>query len=1050
MKVTRVGFFVFVLVSLFVISGSGFNGSLVQAQPNDQRLRPGAMLRGVDFSKADLRNSDLRKADLSGANLSGANLSGAQLSGAKLVSANLSGAILQKTNLMQATLNGSNFQGADLRQANLSDAKLKGVNLKGANLSKANLNSANLSGANLHAVNLKGANLALSNLRKVNFSRANLDGADLNTSNLREANLSEANLAHANLNFANLIQADLRGADLSQAQLKGTRLKGVNFSGANLNGTVLIDADLKGAKISEAQLSGAILEKVTPNVKIPDEVVVSELKPKGKLIGETEKNINVDTKSIKRDVKIPEKSVSKKTDELTVRPQVKKQPQPARETFPRLYMGDRVRALGPDLTAIFRFVSDEVGYNAYAGVLRSARGTLWSEAGNSYDQSVLLATLLHNAEMSYRFATCSLGAAKVKRLIQDMFIQPDLTDDEKRKFMKRVAKDEFVSEFFPLRVERDYLLIEEALTQAGIEFKKEASAERRHLEKVVSDHMWVQVKKDGKWVDLDPSFRGAKIGQTFCKSAQTTKTIPAEKFHRVTIKVRLEEKSGGGIKVSYPLSYKARAKDLLGKNVMFLHEEQAGTGGMFNKASGTKVFTPLLFIDNEEIKGKPITIQTGKGLGGLFGGGASREPVAEWLEFEFHDPSGNIKKVERALFDRVGYAPRANGKSAGTKMQPLDYNWFYSVSNMAVVTGKVPPEFFQEKARTEKKPGYFRAVVLGATLFNHSVHFQRTLLPALFFEDKDVKSYIDGPSLTITTVSERQNKENDTVTSVSIDFAHKSRRTVTLAPDRIPPYERIFEGVLDFNVERAFLEQFETLDETVAMDGSIPAYRNVGMVFDLAIEEKIPFTVITEKTVRRLKALELSSEAKARAKASLAKGNVVIVPTAMVPGPPDQMVGWWVIDPVTGLTEDEMDDGRHQAMSEKGNEEADNSKKIGMANRHRCVLKTGFTTLLSLTAIVASGGGLMSAAGVGQGAVGCNRPGPNKRPGIERKVKAPTKRPPKGFTTAPRGRRPFTPKDRTRAITDKYGVKNSKGSPFKRGGRGGGGNPGFRPTRRAK
>jgi hypothetical protein len=624
--------------------------------------------------------------------------------------------------------------------------------------------------------------------------------------------------------------------------------------------------------------------------------------------------------------------------------------------------------------------------------------------------------------MPYRFATCSLPAANIKRLISDILKKPDLTDEERRKFLKEVSRNEFVAKFFPLRVERDYMLIEEALTQAGIEFQKEASEEQRQLEKIVSDHMWVQVKQDGKWVDLDPSFYGAKVGQTFCQSAQTSSTIPPEKFHRVTLKIKLEEKTGKGLKISYPLTYEARAKDLLGKNLMFFHQEQGGTGGMFGAATGTKTFTPTLYIDSEEIGGKPITIQTGKGLGGLFGDGISREPVAEWMEFEFHAPSGKIKKVERALFDRVGYAPRAHGESAGAKLTPLDYNWFYSVTNMAVVTGKVPPEFFQEKVRTAKKLDYFKTVVLAATLFNHKVHYQRTLLPALFFGDKDVKSYIDGPNLTITTISERQNKDNDTVSSLAIDFAQKSRRTVTLASDRIPPYERMFEGVLDFNVERTFLEQFETLDDTVAMDGSIPAYRNVGMVFDLAIEEEIPFKVITGKTSKRLKSLELSNEAKARAKATLDNGKVVVMPAAMVPGPPDQMVGWWTIDPVSGRTEDEMDDGRHSTMSEKGKMEGDNSKKIGMANRHRCMLKTGMATVLSLAAIAGGAAGLISVAGI----------------------------PPKGYTTAPRGRRPFRPGNRTRDITNKHGVRNSKGSPFKRGGRDGGGNPGFRPTRRAR
>lgn len=42
-----------------------------------------------------------------------------------------------------------------------------------------------------------------------------------------------------------------------------------------------------------------------------------------------------------------------------------------------------------DPSAIARYVTQEVGYEAYAGSLRGARGTLWSGAGNGLDQASL-------------------------------------------------------------------------------------------------------------------------------------------------------------------------------------------------------------------------------------------------------------------------------------------------------------------------------------------------------------------------------------------------------------------------------------------------------------------------------------------------------------------------------------------------------------------------------------------------------------------------------------------------------------------------------------
>src|SRR5215213_2911455 len=57
-----------------------------------------------------------------------------------------------------------------------------------------------------------------------------------------------------------------------------------------------------------------------------------------------------------------------------------------------------------DIEQIFRFVADEIQYDPYVGALRGPTGTLWSLAGNSVDQALLLAALLDEALLTYRFA----------------------------------------------------------------------------------------------------------------------------------------------------------------------------------------------------------------------------------------------------------------------------------------------------------------------------------------------------------------------------------------------------------------------------------------------------------------------------------------------------------------------------------------------------------------------------------------------------------------------------------------------------------------------
>ncbi len=61
-------------------------------------------------------------------------------------------------------------------------------------------------------------------------------------------------------------------------------------------------------------------------------------------------------------------------------------------------------ALDYDAERIFRFVADEIRYDPYSGILRGARGTLASRAGNSADQALLLAALLGASLLPVRFA----------------------------------------------------------------------------------------------------------------------------------------------------------------------------------------------------------------------------------------------------------------------------------------------------------------------------------------------------------------------------------------------------------------------------------------------------------------------------------------------------------------------------------------------------------------------------------------------------------------------------------------------------------------------
>ena len=70
-----------------------------------------------------------------------------------------------------------------------------------------------------------------------------------------------------------------------------------------------------------------------------------------------------------------------------------------------------------DAGEIVGFVRDEIAFHPYEGLLRGMRGTLMTRAGNSLDQSLLLAYLLKSAGLDARIAHGELEDAAVAALL---------------------------------------------------------------------------------------------------------------------------------------------------------------------------------------------------------------------------------------------------------------------------------------------------------------------------------------------------------------------------------------------------------------------------------------------------------------------------------------------------------------------------------------------------------------------------------------------------------------------------------------------------------
>uniref|UniRef100_A0A8C6K8Q6 BTB/POZ domain-containing protein KCTD9 n=1 Tax=Nothobranchius furzeri TaxID=105023 RepID=A0A8C6K8Q6_NOTFU len=156
-----------------------------------------ALIKGLNFTGADLSRLDLRYINFKMANLRGTNLSHANLSGANLERADLSLACLDAANLQGVKMLCTNAEGASLRGCNFEDPAGIKANLEGANLKGVDMEGSQMTGINLRVATLKNAKLKNCNLRGATLAGTDLENCDLSGCDLQEANLRGSNVKGA-------------------------------------------------------------------------------------------------------------------------------------------------------------------------------------------------------------------------------------------------------------------------------------------------------------------------------------------------------------------------------------------------------------------------------------------------------------------------------------------------------------------------------------------------------------------------------------------------------------------------------------------------------------------------------------------------------------------------------------------------------------------------------------------------------------------------------------------------------------------------------------
>lgn len=560
------------------------------------------------------------------------------------------------------------------------------------------------------------------------------------------------------------------------------------------------------------------------------------------------------------------------------------------------YVQRKAAELGGEPVPMFLYVRG-LGYESYRGSLRGARGTLWSQAGNSLDKASLLVALLRGSGIPARYAHGPLSEDRARELILSMFPASTRTIGH-----------------LPVGTE-----------EADPGSDPQLLAEAR-------DHWWVQYW-DGQWIDLDPSFAQARPGQVFAESIlETPAEVPDALRHKVTVKVQVERYEQltsiyGNLPVSYPLVHTFSSVELVGKPLSLGHlVHTSGAAGLFYTVRHT--YTPyLLLADGRGIQGEPFQELLSNYPFGAY------PLTGEWLIFEVRDPEGKVSAYRREVVDRIGFERRQRGGmvSVGAEAGPTP-----AVSELDDYTILVSPSFVPADALGESlsvllslAPRAVQAQALAGEVQGLPVARQQAALRELRNAGREVTRATNRSlAFAFAALSDRGAADlaSGSLVRVYADFPRIAivssvvvsptvRQTIDLLSDPlravVGPGQAV-EAATAFRVTRGV---HEAVLESLVLEKALGARPlSVATVMEEAAAQGIDLVYVDGAD--DLARAGISGQAKARILAAVQAGYVVLVPGRMVEVEGRPAIAWWQIDPRTGETVGVGEDGTHQAFFE--------------------------------------------------------------------------------------------------------------------------------------
>ena len=595
-------------------------------------------------------------------------------------------------------------------------------------------------------------------------------------------------------------------------------------------------------------------------------------------------------------------------------------------------------SLDYDTEAIFRFVSDQIRYEPYAGVLRGASGTLSARAGNAADQALLLGALLDAALVPYRFAIGPIDRSTASALMGDAVVDgptaradvaaawdpieqgrattptTSLDPAVRERLAQARADGPAVLAWGRRQLDADVATITSALQGAGIVvpggYSKMPDLERQQ-------HVWVQVSSGSEWVDMDSSTPGASVGQPLTEATSTFSVLPDTMRHRISFVVVAETLRAATLVQEPVLQVSAWADELVATPIQFLNIRPDGMKALGTSVpaalDGKKSYLPALVVGDAAYVGvRAFGFGTGGGVfdtaPGIGLGVTEGDATGEWLEITIASPGHDPVVVRRPIFDRIGLAAREGGTPDLAAVPPVEFtdlgpdlqgeylqaqaeHWF------TVSGGRLAGDAMRAAIRPADDQ-------LAFVNFVHAYHLVRDAADLEMAVPASVHTFQDAPNIVSFSVAVSSAGVSGPMATFAVDIWHRSYGYLPVSRSSAAANPGVVTGVLSHVAERLLMG--DALPRTGAQP-RLPMV-SVGAVFDAARADGVPIRVMNGASTQV--DLDYPPEVLARVRRTLADGWLVIAPVRTVSVGGQPRTGWWQVDPATGRTADQMDDGR--------------------------------------------------------------------------------------------------------------------------------------------